>query len=63
MIEVMIERWTDPDGSARFLWSLWQDGRRLDMGAARPTAEAAESEAVAFCRRQLGVEPDAVTRL
>ena len=63
MIEVMIERWTNPDGSTGHLWSLWRDGSRLQFGDKHDTASAAEAEAVAFCQRALGVGPDRVTRL
>jgi hypothetical protein len=63
MIEVMIERWTNPDGSTDHLWSLWRDGSRLHFGDKHETALAAEAEAVAFCQRTLGVEPNRVTRL
>ena len=63
MIEVMIERWTNPDGSIDRLWSLWRDGNRVKFGEKHDDATTAETEALAFCRRALGVEPDRVTRL
>ncbi len=63
MIEVMIERWTNHDGSTDHLWSLWRDGSRLQFGDKHDTALAAEVEAIAYCQRVLGVEPDGVTRL
>jgi len=44
MIEVMIERWTNPDGSIDHLWSLWRDGNRLQFGEKHDSATAAEAE-------------------
>ncbi len=26
MIEVFIERWTRPDGTTEYRWSVWRDG-------------------------------------
>ena len=26
MLEVIIERWTNPDGSTDYMWSVWQSG-------------------------------------
>ena len=63
MIEVMIEQWSNLDGSTDFPWSVWRDGVRVYLGSAMDSAEAAEAEARAFCLAQLGAEPDAVTRL
>ena len=63
MIEVMIECWTNPDGGAAHIWSLWRDGSRLQFGSKHDTPEAAEAEALAFCQRALGTAPDRVTRL
>jgi hypothetical protein len=63
MHEVMIERWNNRDGSQDVLWSVWQDGKRVHMGGPLPTADAAEAEARAFCRKALGREPDRVTTL
>jgi len=63
MIEIVIERWTNPDRSVDFRWSAWRDGRRVCMGGAHPTAESVEVEARQFCRQELGGEPDRVTRL
>jgi len=63
MTEVMIERWKSLGGKTDFLWSVWEDGRRVHMGEACQTAEDAEMEARAFCRQRLGREPAEVTRL
>ena len=63
MIEVMIERWANPDGSTDHLWSLWRDGSRLQFGEKHDNASDAEAEAVSFCQRALGVKPDRMTRL
>ena len=62
MIEVIIERWSGPDGGT-FRWSVWRDGRRVEMGGPYGTAEASEQDAIAFCRGALGREPDRITRL
>ena len=64
MIAVMIERWTNRDGSTDYRWSVWRDGHRLDMGG-RPYAESGEceKEARAFCLQALGQEPDKVSHL
>jgi hypothetical protein len=64
MIELVIERWDNFDGSVDFRWSLWRDGRRLHMNAeAYSSAEACEADARLFCRRGFGRDPDKVTRL
>ena len=64
MIEIIIERWTNPGGATDFRWSVWRDGHRIQMGPdVHSSAEAGEREALEFCRRSLGCEPDKVTRL
>jgi hypothetical protein len=63
MIEVMIERWSQGDGSVDWLWSVWQDGTRRHMGGAHPSADSAGMEARAFCRQNFGQDPDRVTVL
>lgn len=63
MIEVIIERWTQRDGHTDFLWSIWHNGKRAAMGEPQRTAEDAEAEALAVCRRALKREPDRITRL
>jgi hypothetical protein len=62
MIEIVIERWSGPGGTA-FRWSVWRDGMRVGMGPEHATAELAEAEATAACRREFGAPPDRVTRL
>ena len=62
MIEVIIDRWTK-DGQTEFLWSIWQDGRRVVQGDVYATGEAADAAARAACRAELGCEPDQVTHL
>jgi hypothetical protein len=62
MIEIVIERWSGPDGIT-FRWSLWRDGSRVGMGPDYPTAEEAEATAAAFCAQRLGTRADRVTRL
>lgn len=63
MIEVMIERWTQADGSEDWMWSIWSGGRRRHMGEASDSSEAAETEARAACHRLFGRGPDGVTVL
>lgn len=63
MIEVVIERWSKADGGTDHVWSLWRDGGRLQMGDAHDSSDAAKQEAVEFCRRALGTDPDRVTCL
>ena len=63
MVEVIIERWTNPDGSTHFMWSVWQNGNRVQMSGTYPTSEAAEADAVEFCTETLNSKPDRVTRL
>lgn len=63
MIEVIIERWIQRDGRTDFLWSIWQDGKRVAMGQPLGAAGKAEAEALELCRRALGREPDRITRL
>lgn len=63
MIEIVIERWSQRDGSTDFMWSLWQNGQRAAMSQPHQTAEAAETEAREVCRRALQRGPDRVTRL
>ena len=60
MVSVIVERWSNADGSTDFLWSLWQDGRRIHMGVKHDSAEAAEQEARLYCQQALAVEPESV---
>lgn len=62
MIEVIIERWSGPDGVS-FRWSVWQDGRRVEMGGPHADADASEAAARAWCDERLKRPPDRVTRL
>ncbi len=63
MIEIVIERWTNANGRTDYLWSLWQDGGRVQVGNKHETSDEAEDEALGFCRRALGADPDRMTRL
>lgn len=63
MTEIMIERWSKPDGTTDHIWSLWRDGGRLQIGNRHETPEAAEAEARAYCLQTLHTEPDRITRL
>ncbi len=64
MIELFIERWTNPTGSTDYRWSVWNDGLQLQAG---PRVYRGGDECVAegldFCVRALGREPDKVTKL
>lgn len=62
-LEIMIETWSNRDGSDDYLWSLWQSGKRLTMGGRFGSAAQAEAAARAYCRDTLGLEPDRVTLL
>ena len=63
MIEIIIERWSNRDGTTDHLWTLWRDGSRLHLGNRHDEAQSAENEAIAFCQQTLGQQPDRVTRL
>jgi len=63
MIELLIERWSYPDGRNEFFWSLWRDGKRLQFGGRSASAEAVEAEGRAFCQQSIGAPPDRITRL
>lgn len=63
MIEMMIERWSQRDGSEEWLWSIWRDGERERMDGPYDSPESAETEGRAACRRWLGCGPDNVTVL
>ena len=60
MVEIMIECWSQRDGSVDWLWSIWSDGRRRHMGGSHDSAESAELEARDACRKLLGRAPDEV---
>jgi hypothetical protein len=63
MIELIIERWSQRDGSVDWLWSIWQDGDRKHMGSAHRDPESAEMEARAACHQLFGRPPENVTVL
>jgi len=43
MIELIIERWGSLDGSSHYLWSVWQDGKRIEMSGRIAGAQSAEA--------------------
>lgn len=43
MIEMMIERWSQRDGSEEWLWSIWRDGGRERMDGPYDSPESAET--------------------
>ncbi len=63
MIEIMIEQWSQRDGSVDWMWSIWSDGQRRHMGGSHDSAESAEMEARAACHKLLGAQPYEVTVL
>lgn len=63
MIELIVERWSQRDGSTDWMWSIWQDGERKHMGTTHPDAESAKMEARAACHQIFGQAPDDVTVL
>ena len=62
-IEVMIERWSNPDKTTDFRWSVWRAGNRIQMGGPHDTAAASEQDAVAFCRQNFQRPPDRIEHL
>jgi hypothetical protein len=63
MLELIIERWTEPKTGTTFRWSLWQDGQRILMGGPHKSGETSENDGLRECEEQLGRAPDRVTRL
>jgi len=63
MIQIIVERWSQRDGTVDWLWSIWQAGERKHMGGAHDDADSAEMEARAACHQYLGQPPDDVTVL
>jgi len=63
MLEIIIERWSNRDASVDYLWSVWLDGQRREMGGPLQDAAAAEAAAREYCRDQLARKPDRVTHL
>ncbi len=63
MLEAIVERWVNADGSTDYMWSVWRDGNRIQMSGTYPTSEAAEADAVEFCAETLNGPPDRITRL
>ena len=63
MTEIIIERWSSADGSTTYRWSIWRDGKRLQMGGPHGSADASERDARKFCTRIFETEPDRVTQL
>lgn len=62
MIELIIEHWKNPT-EEHFLWSVWHDGTRVQMGGPRDDADAAEADGARWCAATLKRPPDRVTRL
>ena len=62
-MEIIIERWVEPGGATDYLWSVWDAGRRLQMGGRFDSAEAAEAAARAYCLEAKGREPERVRLL
>ena len=63
MTELIIERWTNLNQSTDYRWSVWVEGKRVQMGGPHKTAEDSEREGKTYCRKSLARDPDRVTRL
>ena len=64
MFEVVIERWTGPDSTTEYRWSVWRNGYRIEMGnKAFSNSDNCENEALEFCWKELGQKPDKITKL
>ena len=63
MVELIIEKWGNLDGSAGHFWSVWRDGRRIEMSDRMTSTESAESQGRLWCEKSLGQAPDRITRL
>lgn len=63
MLEIMVERWTALDGTTDYRWSVWRDGRRVQMGGPHDAAAESEAASRAFCIEELDCAPDRITRL
>ena len=63
MIEIVIERYSQRDGTVDWLWSIWQDGQRKHMSGTHDSRQSAEMEARAVCQRLVGRAPDEFTVL
>jgi len=62
-IEVIVERWSNPDRSTDYRWSVWRGGSRVQMGGPHVSAAASEREAIEFCRKSFQRPPDRIERL
>ncbi len=63
MIELVVETWSNLDGSSHHLWSIWRDGKRVQMSGRIPRPDSAEAQGRAWCEANLGQAPDRITRL
>ena len=62
MLEVIIDRWSKA-GRTDYLWSVWDQGRRIHQGEAHRDEGEAREAALTFCRAELDREPDRITDL
>jgi hypothetical protein len=63
MLEIIVERWSSFDGTVEYRWSLWRDGKRVQMGGPHDAAAVSEAAARNFCQQALSAQPDRVTYL
>jgi hypothetical protein len=63
VVELIVERWTNLNQTTDFRWSVWVDGKRVQMGGPHKSAEESEREGKGYCTRALSRQPDRVTRL
>lgn len=61
--ELIIERWTNLNQTTEYRWSVWVEGKRVQMGGPHKTADESQREGLAYCRKTLVREPDRLTRL
>ena len=63
MTELIIERWTNLNQTTDYRWSVWVEGKRVQMGGPHRSAEESEREGRGYCQKELSLDPDRVTRL
>ena len=63
MIELIIERWRNLDGTEHFLWSVWQEGKRVEMSGRLASGATAEAEGRSWCEANFARAPDRITQL
>jgi hypothetical protein len=62
-LEVIVERWSNPDKSTDYRWSVWRGGQRVQMGGPHASADDSERDATEFCRKSFKRTPDRIEHL